>query len=254
MGNSVGRVLPVSPYRRLVTELMYASAKVPSVSADRRMDLRPIAAARQTCSPRPSWCGLFSKAFGIVGRDFPEMRRSYMQFPRPWLYEHPHSIVSLNVERETALERIVLYCLIRAPENRSIAEIEELIRKHKEDPLETLRPYQRSVRMARLPWPIRPFAFWGSLNFSGRRRCHNFGTFGISSIGAQGAGLLNITPILTTTIHFGLFDEQNRLDVRLSWDHRVMDGATVARSLVAMEETLNRELVRELTGFRRKAA
>ena len=104
MGKSVGRALPVTPYRRLVTELMYASAKVPSVSADRRMDLRPLAAARQICSPRPSWCGLFAKAFGMVSRDHPELRRSYMKFPRPWIYEHPHSVVSLNVDRETAQE------------------------------------------------------------------------------------------------------------------------------------------------------
>ena len=257
MGKSVGRALPVTPYRRLVTELMYASARVPSVSADRTMDLRPLAAARQICSPRPSWCGLFAKAFGMVCRDYPELRRCYLKLPRPWIYEHPHSVVSLNVERETAVESIVLYCLIRAPENRSIAEIEEIVRHHKEEPLEKLRSYQRSVRMANLPWPIRPLAFLGSLNLCGRRRAHNFGTFGISSVGAQGAGLLNITPILTTSIHFGMFDENNRLDVRLSWDHRVMDGAVVARSLVDLEKTLNHEIVRELTGMtapRRAAA
>ena len=109
----------------------------------------------------------------MVSRDYPELRRSYLKFPWPWIYEHPHSIASLNVEREQAIEKIVLYCLIRAPENRSIAEIEEIVRRHKEEPLESLRSYGRSVRMGNLPHFTRKLAFWGSLNFSGRRRCHN---------------------------------------------------------------------------------
>jgi hypothetical protein len=66
--------------------------------------------------------------------------------------------------------------------------------------------------------------------------------------------LLHLTPILTSTLHYGLFDDSGRLDVRLSWDHRVMDGATVARALADLETILNRDIVRELTGLRRAAA
>ena len=108
--------------------------------------------------------------------------------------------------------------------------------------------------MSRVPWPFRRAFWWAALNLFGRRRCHNFGTFGISSVGAQGAGLLHLTPVLTSTIHFGLFDEQNRMDVRFSWDHRVMDGALVARVLRDLETVLNRDIARELTGSLRAAA
>src|SRR5271165_4642687 len=117
MAKARGRSLPVSPFRRIVTDLMTFSGQVPAVTADRRMDLRPLAAARNASSPRPGWCVLFSKAFGMLGRDYPALRRSYMKFPSPRLYEHPHSVVALNVERELDGESIVLYCLIRAPEN-----------------------------------------------------------------------------------------------------------------------------------------
>lgn len=253
MGRSSGRTLPVSPFRRLVTDLMHFSAQVPSVAAERRMDLRPLVAARKACSPHPGWCSLFAKAYGMIARDYPELRRSYLKFPRPHLYEHPHSIATLNIERQLPGENVVLYCLIRAPENRSVAEIDALVRHTKEAPVEQLRSYIRSVRMSHIPWPIRPLFWWISLNVAGRRRCHNFGTFGISSIGAQGAGILHITPILTTTLHFGLFDG-GHLDVRLSWDHRVLDGATIARVLCDLETVLNREIVRELTGPIRAAA
>jgi hypothetical protein len=177
-----------------------------------------------------------------------------MKFPWPHLYEHPHNIVTLNIERKLPSEDIVLYCLIRSPENRSIAEMDEIVRHHKEDPIETLRSYQRTIGMARVPSPIRQWLWWASLNAIGRRRCHNFGTFGISSIGAQGAGIVRLTPVLTTTLHFGMFDEHHGLDVRLSWDHRVLDGATVGRVLTDLEQVLNRDIVRELTGTRRAAA
>src|SRR5437870_4822638 len=124
MGKVPGRSFLVSPYRRMVTDLMYFSQQVPSVTAERRMDLRPLIAARRTCSPRPSWSLLFTKAFAMLGRSYPELRRTYMKFPWPRFYEHPHNIVSLNVERRLANEDVVLFCLIKSPENRSLAEME----------------------------------------------------------------------------------------------------------------------------------
>lgn len=254
MAKPVGRSLPVSPFRRVVTDLMQFSAQVPSVTAERRMDLRPLIAARQRCAVRPSWCVLFSKAYALLGRDYPELRRSYLKFPRPRLYEHPHHVVTLNVERRFGDENIVLYCLIRAPENRPVAAMDAMVRHHKEAPLESLRSFQRMRAMGHIPWPVRSWFWWASLNVFGRRRCHNFGTFGISSIAAQGAGLLHLIPVLTSTLHYGLFDASGGLDVRLSWDHRVLDGATVGRVLTELEAVLNRELVRELTTPMRAAA
>lgn len=254
MSRSAGKSLSISPFRQLVIDLMELSSHVPSVCADRRMDLSPLAAARAACTPRPSWCALFAKAFAILGRQHPELRRSYLKFPWPRFYEHPHNIASLNVEREEADENVIVYCLIRSPENRSIREIDALVREHKETPLKDLRAYQRSLGVSRIPWPFRRLFWWAALNVFGRRRCHNFGTFGISSVGSFGAGLLHLTPVLTSTIHFGLFDENNRLDVRLSWDHRVFDGALVARMLRDLESVLNNDIARELTGGLRAAA
>jgi pyruvate/2-oxoglutarate dehydrogenase complex dihydrolipoamide acyltransferase (E2) component len=254
MVKPVGRSLPLSPFRRLVTDLMHFSQQVPSVTADRRMDLSPLIAARATSPNRIGWCVLFTKAFAMLGRDYPELRRAYLKFPWPRLYEHPHTVATLNIERQHAGEGIVLYCLIRSPEQRSLAELEGLVRHHKEAPVESLRSYQRSRAITRIPWPLRHWFWWGSLNIFGRRRCHNFGTFGITSVAAQGAGILRLIPLLTASIHYGLFDERGRLEMRLSWDHRVLDGATVARVLTDMESVLNRDIVRELTGARHAAA
>jgi hypothetical protein len=254
MTKPVGRWLPVSPFRRVVTDLMMLSRAVPSVCADRRMDLSPLMAARQRCASRPSWCVLFSKAYALLGRDYPVVRQAYMKFPWPHLYEHPHHVVALNIERQLGEENIVLFCLIRAPENRSIAEMDAIVRHHKEAPLDTLRSFQRMRALGRVPWPWRRWFWWSALNVFGGQRCHHFGTFGITSIAAQGAGLLRLIPLLTSTLHYSLFDERGRLDMRLSFDHRVMDGATAGRLLTDFEAILNREMVRELNGLLRVAA
>ncbi|SRR6266496_3619721 len=254
MAKEVGRSYPLSPFRRLVVDLMHFSQHVPAVAIERRMNLAALAAARQCCSPRPGWTIMFAKAFALVGRIYPELRRAYMPFPYPRLYEHPYSTVSLNIERLLPDEPIVLQCLIKRPENRSMAEIDAIVRRNQATPLEELRWYRRSRTMGRLPWPIRRLVWWTTLKWIGRQRCHNFGTFSVSSIASQGAGIVHLVPVLTASLHYGLFDAAGNLDVRLTFDHRVLDGATGARTLVELERTLLGPILTELHGMRWAAA
>jgi hypothetical protein len=253
MKKPVGRSHRISPFRRLVVDLMHFSQRVPAVAVDRRMDLGPLIAARASCLPRPAWTVLFTKAYAMLGRDQPLLRCSYLEFPWPRIYEHPHNIAALNVERRLPGEDVVLFCLIRGPENRSLQAIDAIVRQHKEAPVESLRSYRRARAVSRIPWPLRRWFWWSSLNVFGGRRCHNFGTFSVSSVASHGAGVLRGAPILTSTLHYGLFD-QERLDMRLTFDHRVMDGCAAARILTDLESVLNREIVRELHGAVRHAA
>jgi hypothetical protein len=247
MGKIGGRSVRLSPFRRLVTDLMYFSTQVPSVTIERRMDLSPLIAARRRIQPHPGWAVLFAKALALVARHRPELRRSYMAFPWARFYEHPYSLVALNVERFDGDEPVVVQCLIRRPENRPLLEMEKIVRYHQEEPLDKLRWYQRAVAMSKLPWPLRPLLWWGALNVFGRRRTHNFGTFGISSVASQGAGVLHAIPLLSSMLHYGLFEDSGHLTVRLTWDHRIMDGGPAARILVEVERTLLGELLDELT-------
>jgi hypothetical protein len=243
---AAGRNLRLTPFRRLVTDLMHFSAKVPSVTIDRRMDLGRLVLARQACLPRPSWCAVFTKAYALVAQRTPELRRSYLTLPWPHIYEHPRNIVTLNVDRQHGDERVVIYVHVRNPENRSLAELDALVRRHKEEPLENIASFTRAMRLARLPFPIRRLVFWLGLNLFGRRRSHNFGTFGLTSTGAYGTGILKLTPLLTSTIHYGLFDSRGSIDMRLSFDHRVLDGAAAAQALVDLEGVLLNEILDEL--------
>jgi hypothetical protein len=247
MQKAVGRTFPVSPFRRLVTDLMHFGRKVPAVTVERCMDLGSLIAARAAAPSPPSWTALFAKAYSIVGRDYPQLRQSYLSFPWPRIYEHPHNIVALNVERRLPGEDVILFCLIRSPENRSLAQLDAIVRHHKEAPVEELRSYQRSLALGRVPSPLRRWCWWTTLNVCGRRRCHNFGTFGVSSVASSGAGLLHVIPVLTSSLHYGLFDKEGRLDMRITFDHRVMDGATAARILADLETVLTGQIVRELS-------
>jgi hypothetical protein len=81
---------------------------------------------------------------------------------------------------------------------------------------------------------------------NGYRRANHFGTFGISVVAAFGAAGLHLLSPLTTTLNYGLFQPDGSIDVRLTYDHRVMDGAPVARALAELEDVLHSEILFEL--------
>jgi hypothetical protein len=64
-----------------------------------------------------------------------------------------------------------------------------------------------------------------------------------------------LTPLLTSTLHYGLFDDRGSLPMRMTIDHRAIDGATAARALVEMEQVLMTDILDEvLTSRTIKAA
>jgi hypothetical protein len=248
MSPPAGKYYAVSYFRRLVIDLMYFSAQVPSVTLERRMDLARLIAARQACQPTPSWSAIFTKAYAMVAARMPELRTSYLKFPWPRFYEHPMSIATINIDRQLAQERVVLYAHIPTPENLTLAEIDSIIHRHQQEPVDCIASYRRAVQMSWVPWPFRKLVWWGALNVFGSLRCQNFGTFGITSLGSQGAGILKIVPLLTTTIHYGMFDPSGAVDMRVSFDHRVLDGTTAAQSLADLEGVLLSAILHECTG------
>lgn len=254
MPQPVGSRLPLSTPRRLIVDLMHVSRQVPSVPMERRLHLAPLVAARQAAEPRPSWCALFLKAYALVAARQPELRRAYIPFPRAHLYEHPVNIAAVAVERQVEGEAAVLFAHLRAPEEQSIRDLEAHLRRCKEDPLDSIGLFRRVLFVSRLPWPIRRLAWWLGLNLSGYRRARTLGTFGVSVTAGQGAGALHLISPLTTTLHYGVFEADGTLPVRLTFDHRVLDGATVARALSDLERVLLGEILHEVRGLTAREA
>jgi hypothetical protein len=245
MVQSTGKYYPVSYFRRLVSDLMQFAAAVPSVTIERRMNLARLVEARKACTPSPTWSAIFIKAYSIVAARTCELRTAYMKFPWPRFYEHAANIATLNVDRQLENERIVLQVHLPSPETRSLADLDALIRDYQQQPVENIPAYRTAVRMSRVPWPIRQWLWWGALNMFGSKRCQHFGTFSITSIGAHGAGIVHLVPLLTSTLHYDMFDANGGIAMRLSFDHRVLDAAAAAGVLEDLETALLSDVLDE---------
>lgn len=243
-----GKWVGLSPQRKFVVDLMRHAQRVPSVPSQRTMRLADVVAARRKSRQRVSWCAIFLKAYSIVSAERPELRRTYLPLPWPHLYEHPDNIATFSLEREYRGENGVFFAQILKPELLSLLELDELVRFHKQAPIDSVPSFRRAMQLSRLPAPARRIAWWMSLYSDGSFRAHSFGTFAVSVVASLGAAGLHILSPLTTTINYGAFAPDDSLDVRLTYDHRVLDGAPVARALTALEEVLHNEIRAELEG------
>jgi hypothetical protein len=248
MGQAAGRHFPLSLPRRFICDLVHFAQQVPSVPVERRMPLARVAAARARSVERPSWCAIFTKAYAILAARRPELRTSYLAFPRPHLYEHFINVASIAVERRIDGEECVLFGHVRAPENMSLLELNSQLRRFKEAPVSSVGSFRHALRLGRFPRPIRRSAWWLALNW-GRKRAHYLGTFGISVYASLGAASLHPLSPLTTALNYGVLGADGSLDVRLIYDHRVLDGAVIARALNDLEGILLNEICRELSGL-----
>ena len=112
-------------------------------------------------------------------------------------------------------------------------------------PVESIKDFTRTMNFARLPAPLRRAFWWICLNW-GRQRGNYFGTFGVSVYSALDAESLHPLSPLTTLLNYGVMNADGSLDVRIIYDHRVMNGATVARALTRLEEILNTAVLEEV--------
>lgn len=243
-----GRPQKISGPRRLVGDLLRFSVGIPRVTVQRRMNLAPILKARSEHVRRPSWTVLFLKGYALLGQEVPELRRAYVKLPWPRFYEYQQSVASIAHEREHEGERIVLLATVRRPEHRTISELQALIDEVRSRPVLEIKEFRRALKFARLPLPMRWTLMWLGLNIA-RRRARHFGTFQLSVYSGLGAESLNPLTPLTTLLNWGPIDEDGTVNVRILYDHRVMDGANVARALVRLEELLNGAIVAEVNSL-----
>jgi hypothetical protein len=249
-----GRYVPLSGPRRFIGDLVHFGRKVPSAPVSRVFDVSTLFEPRARHATRPSWACLFMKAYALVGAAHAPLRRSYLEFPWPRIYEHPWMNCALAIERNYDGEDGVFVGLFRAPEAQSLAQIQLSLQWYKNEKLEKVGFYRQALRFSRVPTPIRRSFWWVTLNVSGDKRCKRFGTFGLTSYGSLGAENLHPISPLTTTLTFGPIDPATgRVVVKLIYDHRVLDGAYIARRLGDIETVLKTTIRDELLENRNHA-
>jgi hypothetical protein len=240
-----GRAIRISPARRLVIDFMRLSRDIPLVSVERRMRLEPVVRARSKCAQRALWMSIFTKAYGTVSRNFPELRRAYVKLPWPHFYEYAKPVAMLPLGIEYCGEEGIFTIRIGNPGAMRLSDIDSRIRNAKAAPIEKVADFRRLQRISRLPLPVRYPLQWLGLNL-GRQRANFFGTFligGVSELGIESQHMLS--PI-SNSLSYGVISPDGDVNVRMYWDHRVMDGAVVARALAQLERTLNGEIADEL--------
>jgi hypothetical protein len=247
-------VVPLSPARKIVCEMLRHAHRVPTLPQSYELNVAALADVRQRCSDPPSWLTIFMRAYGLAAQRRPELRRVYIPWPRPHLYEHPFNEAAVLIEREWQGETIVLAAKVQRPETTPLQQIAAAVREYTTAPVLSVSDFRQLLRLGRLPAPFRRFAFWQTLYLSGYKRCKRFGTFMISSLGNLGATQLHPIAPMTSYLTFGPIRPDGRVTVVVVYDHRVMDGRSVAHSVQELDRALHGEVLDELRGLSRAAA
>lgn len=206
---------------------------------------RALAARRAAPKPVIPVSLLFTKAYAIVARETPELRRSFVPFPFPHLYEVEQSVASLMVVRDWHGEQAVFPARLKDPASRSLRELAALLDEALKNPPEKSRHFGKLARLSRLPTLLRRALWLYGFN-SGRQRPNYFGTFAVSVLGHLGAEIIFTMSPLTSFVSYGPFSDDGSVDLKIGFDHRVMDGATIALAIKRLEQILNGEIVAEL--------
>jgi hypothetical protein len=240
-----GRSVPFSRARRSVGDLIALAEAGTRAIIRRRMRLAPLAAAMAASPWRPLWSAVFVKAFALVAAADPQLRRAYVRLPWPRLYEYPQSVALVAVERELDGEAAVFFARMKQPEEMALSEIADVLRYAKTAPVDSISDFRRMLRVAGLPRPLRRLMWWVGLNL-GRQRANYFGTFGVSTVAGEGATIESTLNPVSFTLTYSPLSATGEIDVVLSFDHRVLDGAAVARALSALEAALNGPILAEV--------
>jgi hypothetical protein len=227
-----------SIYRRATIEVMRIARQVPMVPLQRRMALGTLAAARSR-APQPAlWSAIFTKAYALVAQEMPVLRRGYFRYPVPFFHDFPHSAAAIAVEREIGGESVVCPLLVPNPAALTLAALSDTIRRAKTTDVFAAPEFARIRRIVRLPWPLRPLALRLGYLLP-QARFDYYGTFGVTTVASDGAALLNLVSPLPTVLSYGPFADDGTIDVRIMFDHRIVDAVPIARALARLEAVLN---------------
>jgi hypothetical protein len=235
----MSRWINMSLPRRIIADLSHFANRTPNGVIKTVINVKALAAARQNAARKIAWPVLFLKALALAARDIPDLRRAYCKFPWPHFYEHPFTVASLVIERPHAGEQALFLARVKQPDGLPLTELDALVRRLKEAPVDEIRDFRRALRVARLPLPLRRALWWLGLNI-GRQRASHFGTAALSVLGGQGVEVVFAVSPWTLLLSYGPIDSHGDVTVTISFDHRVMDGAVIARTFAALEDKLGK--------------
>lgn len=248
-----GHRIPLSLPRRIVGDMLAAGRQLPLVPGERLMQLAEVVAARATAWPKPSWLALYIKAFATVAARRPELRRAYVAWPWPHLYEYDETVVSVTMEREWRGERGLFLARIASPEKMSLLEIDAALKGFKERPIEQIASFRSALQLAQAPTFLRRAFWWLLMNCFPRLRGRYLGTLGGSITAGMGGTALSLITPWTVTFFYDAVEEDGSQVMRVMIDHRVLDGRVMCLAAKDVERELRGPICDELLSLRQQA-
>jgi pyruvate/2-oxoglutarate dehydrogenase complex dihydrolipoamide acyltransferase (E2) component len=244
----MGEIIRLSKARRALVAMLRYAQKIPTIPVARRINVGALAQARRQQSSPHSWSAIFIRAYGIVCSRYPHLRRAWLSWPYPRLYEHPHCVCGIAVERDWEGEKVVLKGLIRKPEDTTLEQLGEILHRLQKADVWSISSFRSSLRFGAVPRWLQGWMMWQKLDVNGKKRVKYIGTFGFSNYGMLGAESLHPVGPTTTAMTLSPITPDGDVTVKLVYDHRVLDGSYIARSLAHLEEVLHQTLLPELQG------
>ena len=245
-----GKYKSINLARRLVIDLMHVS--VPQVVVKRTMKLDRLLQARAKLAVRPGWTPIVAKAICLVARDEPWLRTFYLRWPWPHFYVLPRSVAMAAIIRDSFDKEVPVLLKIGSADEASLTEVEAILQRGKNAPLDQVPALRRVFRITRLPLPLRRLIWTFGLNI-GRERANNFGTISITSIASLGSETVVANTPGPSLISYGMGRPDNTMELLFHWDHRIFDGIVAARAWQKLEDVMNGEIADELLAGAQKS-
>jgi hypothetical protein len=228
----------------MVSLLLSYHQAMPICAHDRLIDLSELVEVRRNSAVRISWPVIFMKAYSLVGAANPILRRWHQDFPWKHQGESPDVVPMVAVTRRYRDDDWLFFGRFDKADQRALDELQTRLDQYQTHPVEIAFRTQR--RFSMYPRFVRRLVFWGKMNLSGNRRLKRLGTFGLTTISGAGATIQMPPTPNTSAITYGPMDENEQSLVTIAYDHRLMDGMTVARLLQELDDTLHGPVLQEL--------
>jgi len=216
----------------------------------RDFDLSELCQLRKKAKPRIGWNVLYMKAYAIIARDFPELRRCYVGFPWPHAYQHEKSVALVTISREHEGEERLLFARFNQPEGRSLVELQQEYDDYRKSPVLEVKEFRKQIGFAKLPFLVRRLTWWLLFNLFPRKRMNYFGTFGMTLCKFRDAHLttnaLGPNPMI---LGVDVLPAKGVAKFTLTFDHQVLDGVPVINLIDAVYKTLKGAVADELAGL-----
>lgn len=239
---------PVSGHRGCVADVALVAREIPLFPVDRVLRLGPVAEARAAAPARIGWAAVFLKAYGLVAREMPVLRTWFVRGLWPRLATASESVATLAVNRTDGGDERLCFARLQRPDALPLAEIQAFVQACATRPIEEM--FKRQLELEMMPGPVRRMILRWNANSTSPKRPTRIGTFSLSTLAGQQAFNRFHPTLCTTSLAYGPLEADGRCLVTLIADHRVLDGAAVARALERLETTLAGAVAAELTKVR----